>query len=622
MSEVQDKILSEIRQTNSLLEQLFARPIIGSQVRVVQGLSEISESLGVVTAGEFRVQKSGNTADPGKGFTGLRIVGDAITVSGRNVHLAGINNDVLQVGINTEDGTLYSINAVLSGTITAAAGTIGGWTIGATSLSSASITLDSATPSIEVGAATDYLTGIGIFLGLNAGAYKFHVGDPAGNYIAWTGTALDTGGQWIHGTDNIEALSITAASIAASTITAGKLSVTSLDAITASMGALTVDGKLTMSGAGGAIIIGTTPPTSATVGTGLWIDRTGVYSLSANAQNATLTSAGLTAGAGAVKLNASGAIIAQPISGVLPEINSLKFYSADYSAIGADVGSYIDITGGTSILQIASYGVDATGVPAARTLIRAVSQNGTNEAYIAIIASNAQEGRVGVGTLTPDAALTIKQGSASNVQTWKSSDIAHGMTDLAETDTYGQVRKINATLGGLWLQGYGETTYGAALAGYVASGTTTKSIAALAPTIFSGFLKSGTGAGDLGANDNLAVFRNNATTRFILDADGDSHQDVGTAWTNFDDQDDIELLNSLAANVTRKDDPLRKNFGEWLGKNKDALEKAKLVTFNDDTDGRAFVNMSKLTMLLVGAVRQMAAEIEHLKLLQLGGTNV
>ena len=52
------------------------------------------------------------------------------------------------------------------------------------------------------------------------------------------------------------------------------------------------------------------------------------------------------------------------------------------------------------------------------------------------------------------------------------------------------------------------------------------------------------------------------------------------------------------------------------------MEKAKLVTFNDDTDGRAFVNMSKLTMLLVGAVRQMAAEIEHLKLLQLGGTNV
>ena len=279
---------------------------MGQQVHVVAGLSEISGDLGLVTAGEFRVHALGNTADPGKGFTGTRVSGAPMTYGARTVHVAGVNNDTLQVGFNSSDGTLYAINVDISGTITATAGAIGGWAIGATSLSSGSITLDSATPSIEIGAATDYLTGIGIFLGLNAGAYKFHVGDPVGNYIAWDGSALGTGGQWIHGTDNIEALSITAASIAASTITAVKLSVTSLDAITANMGALTVDGLLTMSGANGAITIGTTPPTSATVGTGLWIDRNGVISLSANVQNATLTSAGLSAGGGAVKVDVNG----------------------------------------------------------------------------------------------------------------------------------------------------------------------------------------------------------------------------------------------------------------------------------------------------------------------------
>jgi len=73
-----------------------------------------------------------------------------------------------------------------------------------------------------------------------------------------------------------------------------------------------IAGTLTLSGASGAITIGTTPPTSATVGTGLWIDRTGVYSLLANVQQVTLTSAGLTAGSTA--MNFSGIEIAMTTS--------------------------------------------------------------------------------------------------------------------------------------------------------------------------------------------------------------------------------------------------------------------------------------------------------------------
>ena len=40
--------------------------------------------------------------------------------------------------------------------------------------------------------------------------------------------------------------------------------------------------KLTMPGANSAIAIGATPPTSASAGTGLWLDRTGLYGLAAN----------------------------------------------------------------------------------------------------------------------------------------------------------------------------------------------------------------------------------------------------------------------------------------------------------------------------------------------------
>lgn len=141
----------------------------------------------------------------------------------------------------------------------------------------------------------------------------------------------------INGGAQITALSILAGNIAAGAITATKISVSSLSAITATMGSLTIDSLLTMSGAGGAITIGTTPPSSATVGTGLWIDRTGVYSLATNVQQATLTSLGLSAGAGAVKLNSAGIVI---IADEYPPTALVTFVSDDTAALIASVTPY------------------------------------------------------------------------------------------------------------------------------------------------------------------------------------------------------------------------------------------------------------------------------------------
>ena len=50
-----------------------------------------------------------------------------------------------------------------------------------------------------------------------------------------------------------------------------------------------------------------------------------------------------------------------------------------------------------------------------------------------------------------------------------------------------------------------------------------------------------------------------------------------------------------------------------VGPEQQRLESLKLVTFNDDTDGHAFVNMTKLTMLLVGAARQSGARLNKLE---------
>ena len=215
--------------------------------------------------------------------------------------------------------------------------------------------------------------------------------------------------------------------------------------------------------------------------------------------------------------------------------------------------------------------------------------------------------------------LTINQGAADNeILALKSSDVAHGMTTQTETDTYFLITKQGALTGGANLRGFTSGAgYGINVLGIVTTDDTTKSNFGYGSVDISGAKKDGTTFGLQGANANLVSIGNQGTTRFILDSDGDSHQDVGTAWTNFDEQDDIALLNMLAAHVTRKDDPLRRNFGRWLREKRKRLEELKLVTFN--RGGHHFVNMSRLTMLHTGALRALGVKLDAqaVRLLQL-----
>ncbi len=87
------------------------------------------------------------------------------------------------------------------GTISATAGAIGGWTIGANSISAdgGNVSISSAEPAIKMGLATNYLDGAGVFMGKSAGAFKFHIGDPTGDYVGWSGSTMVAGGNWITG---------------------------------------------------------------------------------------------------------------------------------------------------------------------------------------------------------------------------------------------------------------------------------------------------------------------------------------------------------------------------------------------------------------------------------------
>lgn len=71
------------------------------QIVIAKGLSDISERLGLILAGEFR---AGNSAEPGYGFTGVRIGFPAFVYNAELWNIAAVENDVLNFGVRASDG--------------------------------------------------------------------------------------------------------------------------------------------------------------------------------------------------------------------------------------------------------------------------------------------------------------------------------------------------------------------------------------------------------------------------------------------------------------------------------------------------------------------------------------
>lgn len=208
--------------------------------------------------------------------------------------------------------------------------------------------------------------------------------------------------------------------------------------------------------------------------------------------------------------------------------------------------------------------------------------------------------------------LRLNQGAGGGgILFLESSNVAHGMTSLTGTDVFLQVGKSDGASGGASIVGLTEATVAIEVVGIGTTDVTTKTTGSNAQIVMAARTRSGTSSTDVASNGNLLAVRNNNTTRFILDADGDSHQDVGTAWTNFDDFDDVALLTALSVGVSRSGDPLRESFASYLEEHRESLERGRFVTFN--ADGHHFINWTRTHMLVIGAVRQLGARLNFLE---------
>ena len=128
--------------------------------------------------------------------------------------------------------------------------------------------------------------------------------------------------------------------------------------------------------------------------------------------------------------------------------------------------------------------------------------------------------------------LTINQaGNDNQIIAFKSSDVAHGVTTLMETDTFGSVQKLVAASGGMYMHGVTAGNEAFLIRGVVTTEDATRTTAAVAPVELTASLKSGTTTTTMSADRNLAVITNNGTTQFIFDSDGSGHANI--EWVAF-----------------------------------------------------------------------------------------
>jgi len=131
----------------------------------------------------------------------------------------------------------------------------------------------------------------------------------------------------------------------------------------------------------------------------------------------------------------------------------------------------------------------------------------------------------GYGTFTNanmNTGLTISQGANDDeILAFKSSDVAHGITSLGETDTFAYFKKAASASGGLRIDGVTEATRAIDLVGSCTSEDTTKTTGSAGCITLWAQTKTGTTVTNMGANANVLAVRNYDTSVLLLDEDGD-----------------------------------------------------------------------------------------------------
>ena len=137
--------------------------------------------------------------------------------------------------------------------------------------------------------------------------------------------------------------------------------------------------------------------------------------------------------------------------------------------------------------------------------------------------------------------LTINQEANDNeILAFKSSDIAHGVTNTTQTDTWACFKKGDANSGGLFVHGLTEGSEGISFYATATTEVTSDTTGSAANTISYSATKAGGGTSATGMSStaNLFAIRNAGTTRVIIKGDGTVHAS-DTSWATDLASDDM-----------------------------------------------------------------------------------
>ena len=196
--------------------------------------------------------------------------------------------------------------------------------------------------------------------------------------------------------------------------------------------------------------------------------------------------------------------------------------------------------------------------------------------------------------------LTLDQNAGDNfILTAKSSDVAHGMTDSVQTDSFFAMGKRQSAGGALM---YAMNSELQALRIIAAAGAenTTKGTTGNGPFVAYCTSKSGTGFGSVGSNANLVVATNNGNTKFIVDAEGDIHADGSLS--AYDNYDDAQLVR--AYDLSHGKGVIDSKFDKFVSYNHEKLADMKLVGREEDGTPNHFINVTGMQRLHNGAIWQ------------------
>ena len=213
-----------------------------------------------------------------------------------------------------------------------------------------------------------------------------------------------------------------------------------------------------------------------------------------------------------------------------------------------------------------------------------------------------------------DGGICIQQGSNdTNAFTLKSSDVAHGVTDLDETDTWFSLRKFTGSTGGVQMRSLagGSDNCGLYIDTVAGSQDTGKGTGDHGCTNIDAQKDNGSDKQGLASNGNLLTVSNDNHVKFIVDAEGDIHVDGSSSISTYDTYEDAQLVRAydLSYGQTSKG-LINSKFDKFINYNHDSLVEAGIIGVpnkkenEDGTEAYGLLNSTAMQRLHNGAIWQ------------------